>query len=199
MLPEPLLVVRKLASVFDVLQVDYLVGGSIASSLHGSYRSTQDVDFVADISMGKIGAFVAALQEEFYVDAEMIEEAIRTNSSFSVIHLPTMVKADVFLKKPTVWADWEWQRRTIERIGSDDSAFAIYVASPEDMVLQKLYWFQLGGRVSERQWNDVQGILKVQSATLDLSYLIRGASELNLMTLLTEALKEADIPMRDAE
>jgi hypothetical protein len=69
----------------------------------------------------------------------------------------------------------------------------LLVASPEDMILQKLVWFRLGGGVSDRQWKDVQGMIQVQLPTLDFAYLNRWAAELKLTELLQEALEEAGI------
>ena len=61
------------------------------------------------------------------------------------------------------------------------------------MILQKLAWFQMGGGVSERQWGDVQGVLKVQSPNLDYAYLQHWATELGLSALLQKAFSEADL------
>jgi hypothetical protein len=193
MLPEPLLVVRIMVRIFESLNISYLVGGSVASSIHGIYRSTNDVDFVADIKIEDVDLLVAAMSSEFYVDADMIREAIETQSSFNVLHLPTMVKVDIFLFKPIPWKMEEWARRRVEVIGSEDNSVEILVASPEDMVLQKLVWFRLGGGVSDRQWSDIIGILKVQAEKLDYAYLRRWAEELDLSELLQKALEDAGI------
>lgn len=67
----------------------------------------------------------------------------------------------------------------------------LYVASPEDTLLQKLRWFEMEGCVSERQWDDILGILKVQRSRLDLDYVERWSSELGLGDLLRKALEEA--------
>ena len=87
MLPAPILVVAKLASVLDALGIRYLVGGSVASSVYGIPRATQDVDLVADMKLSHVDAFTGALSGEFYVDADMINDAIRRRASFNVIHL----------------------------------------------------------------------------------------------------------------
>src|SRR5262249_27831531 len=92
MLPEPLLVVTRLARAFDDLAVRYVVGGSLASSLHGVPRATQDVDLVAEIGLEHVEALERALADEFYLDAVMIRDAIRRRASFNVVHLQTMFK-----------------------------------------------------------------------------------------------------------
>ncbi|HIP95637.1 MAG TPA: hypothetical protein EYH32_00295 [Anaerolineae bacterium] len=75
----------------------------------------------------------------------------------------------------------------------EEPAREFYLASPEDVILHKLDWFRLGGGVSERQWNDVLGVLKVQALSLDLAYLQRWAAELGLTGLLDQAFNEAGI------
>jgi hypothetical protein len=123
----------------------------------------------------------------------MIRDAIRERGSFNVIYLDTMYKADVFIPKQTPWAGEQMARRRPERFGEGDQAVILSVASAEDMVLQKLEWFRMGGGVSDRQWGDVLGILKVQAGSLDDDYLRRWADEPGLSDLLGKALEEAGI------
>jgi hypothetical protein len=66
-----------------------------------------------------------------------------------------------------------------------------YVASAEDTVLTKLEWYRMGSEVSERQWRDVLGVLKVQAERLDLAYLRRWAAALGVADLLEQALSQA--------
>ena len=65
-----------------------------------------------------------------------------------------------------------------------------YVASAEDIILAKLEWYRLGGEVSDRQWRDILGVLKVQAGRVDLDYLRHWAAELKVDDLLQRALKE---------
>jgi hypothetical protein len=68
-----------------------------------------------------------------------------------------------------------------------------YVATAEDTILAKLEWYRLGGDVSERQWCDVLGVMKVQADRLDLAYLRQWAAQLNISDLLERAIKEAGL------
>lgn len=65
------------------------------------------------------------------------------------------------------------------------------VPRAEDVVLLKLDWYRAGGEVSERQWGDVLGVLKVAAGDLDRGYLSRWAAELGIADLLDRALAEA--------
>jgi len=187
-LAEPIQITQRLAREFERLGIRYLVGGSLASSLHGIPRATNDVDMVAEIREKHIGELVEALEAEFYIDAEMIQDAIRHQSSFNVIHFATMFKVDVFILRNDEIAREEMQRRGQYQL-SDDPDETLFLASAEDIIVQKLYWYQLGGKVSERQLTDVLGVIQVQGSQLDGAYLNRMAQRHGVLDLLTQALQ----------
>ncbi len=188
--PEPIAVTLEVARVLECLRVRYAVGGSMASSLHGRPRSTDDVDIVADIREEHVDALVDAWRDSYYVDAAMIREAIAHRSSFNIIHLATMMKIDVFVAGVDPLSHEELDRARPRRVGSDD-AEQLVLASAEDTVLQKLRWYRLGGEVSERQWTDVIGVLEVCRGTIDRAYLRRWAPALGVDDLLERAITEA--------
>ena len=123
------------------------------------------------------------------MDAESIRDAVRHRSSFNVIHLETMFKVDVFVRKQRPFDQAQFERRVAQVVATDPERTA-YVASPEDVVLAKLERFRLGGEVSDRQWRDVLGVLKVQGERLDLVYLRRWAAALKIADLLEQALAQ---------
>lgn len=189
MLSEPILVVASIARTFDALGIRYLVGGSVASSLYGIPRATQDVDLVADIQLSQVDAITSAMAGEFYVDADMIRDAIRRRASFNVVHLATMFKADVFLIQGDSWSREEMRRARTEELSLPDGKVNIRFASPEDTLLHKLIWYKLGNQISDRQWSDILGVLKVQGDVLDQAYLDRWAPLLDVYDLLVRARK----------
>lgn len=191
MLPEPFQVMEKVASAFNRLGIVYFIGGSLASSIYGAPRATQDVDLVADLRREQVDAFVAALQPGFYVDEEMILDALARRSSFNVIHKETMLKVDVFIPADTAWAAKELSRRRPETIGQGEESVELIFASAEDTLLHKLWWYREGGEVSDRQWRDVQNIIKIQGDLLDHEYLDKWAHEAGVHDLLDRAFKEA--------
>lgn len=195
MLADPIQVVVRVAEALTSAGIPYLVGGALASSQYGIPRSTQDVDLIADLQAKHVPALLAALGDEFYIDAEMVQEAIRHRSSFNAIYLQTMYKVDVFLPRAGPWACQELARRRTETVGSGGDAVSLYFCSPEDIVLHKLDWYRLGGGVSDRQWNDVLGVLKIQGADLEADYLRHWASELGLADLLDRAARDARITL----
>lgn len=178
--------------LLDDMEVPYVIGGSVASTVHGMVRTTVDVDIVADLKPEHVGRFVAELSEQFYVDEVTVRQAISQRASFNLIHLATMVKVDIFLPQDREFDRQQLARRTAERV-HPDSDETIWVLTAEDVILAKLDWFRQGGGVSERQWRDVLGVIKTQGARLDREYLLQVAAQLSIRDLLTRAFREIDV------
>jgi hypothetical protein len=98
---------------------------------------------------------------------------------------------DVFIVKKKLYDQGAVKRRKKDTLDDDGSIPEVYLASPEDVVLSKLDWFQRGGQISEKQWKDILGVLQVQKGYLDLDYLNLWAVELGLADLLKKAFAEA--------
>jgi hypothetical protein len=179
--------------VFSEMNIPYYVCGSLASSAYGVSRSTQDIDLVSDISRNAANDFYERLKDKYFLDLNMMLEAIDKKSSFNLIHLDTMLKIDVFILR-----DEHYHRSTFERITQDsieqhENAINVFVASPEDVILSKLLWYKASNESSEKQWLDILGILKVQNKRLDIESLQYWAKELNVKDLLHKAFDESDI------
>ena len=175
---------------FEKLGIAYYIGGSVASSAYGIARATMDVDLVANVKIRQVNRLVKALEADYYIDAEMIRDAIHRSTSFNLIHLETMIKIDVFIVKDEPYDSKALTRRQPDTL-DEESSRKFYLSSPEDIILNKLQWYQRSGRVSQRQWKDVSGILKVQAGKLDLEYLKYWASKLNLSDLLNRSFDDA--------
>jgi hypothetical protein len=173
----------------ETLGVPYQVGGSVASSFLGVSRATQDADIAADLRPRHAAPFAAALQGAYYADAERIAQGIRSRGSFTVIHLPTAYKVDVFVSKGDPFAREAMDRRV--RMEVPGLGRPLDFTSAEDIVLHKILWYREGGGVSDRQWYDLQGVLRVQGAALDVAYLQTWAERLGISDLLRRALDEA--------
>jgi hypothetical protein len=189
---EAFQVLLEVVRVLEDLDVLYVVGGSLASSLHGIPRSTQDADLVAALRMDHITPFIGRLEGAFYLSPERAEAAVRRRTSFNLIHLKTLIKVDLFVFSETPLARQEMARRQVLPIPGEREAH-LQIASPEDTILQKLLWYRKGGEVSERQWNDILGILKVQGRALELSYLKEWAERSGIADLLARAFEDSGV------
>jgi hypothetical protein len=178
---------------FEDIGIRYQIGGSVASSAYGIARATLDVDLVADIGENQVYSFVDRIHASCYVDEDRVRDAIARRTSFNIIHLESMIKVDVFILKLHPYDQAAFARARLENLEEGESNRRHYLSSPEDVILNKLGWYRQGGCVSERQWNDVLGVLKVQQSSLDREYLRRWAEELNLLDLLLRARKDAGI------
>lgn len=179
-------------AVFERLGVPYVVVGSMASSAHGFPRTTNDADIVADLGSDHAADVVSALQPAFYVERAGVERAVAQYRSFNAIHLASAFKVDVFVPPPDGFGRQQLARRTRERLGPEPEARALYVATAEDVVLSKLEWYRASGEVSDRQWLDLLGVIKVQGEALDRTYLRTWAARLGLEGLLERALAMVD-------
>ena len=186
------LIWEQVIEAFEQLGIAYHIGGSVASSAFGIFRASADIDLVADFRAQHVAQFVDLLQSDFYLDEEMIREAIHEKSSFNLIHVETGYKVDVFVLKNRPYDRQAFNRAEPITLSDSPDARAFFVAAPEDVILNKLLWYQMGGGVSERQWIDIVGVIKVQVNRLDFGYMQQWAKELDVAALLDRAIAQAD-------
>ncbi len=185
--PEGLRVAFLVLEVLDRLGVPYHIGGSYASAVHGIPRQTQDVDLVVDLRKDLVRDLVQALAGEFYVDDDAVARAVKERGSCNLVHLTTGIKINLFVKGSTAFDMAEFDRRVTVRLG-EETPREVFVKSAEDTLLRKLLWYRLGGEASDRQWEDVGGILSVQAERLDMAYLRDWADRLGVRDLLDRLL-----------
>ncbi|HMG23677.1 MAG TPA: hypothetical protein VK607_20225 [Kofleriaceae bacterium] len=170
----------------DALGITWLVGGSVASSILGEPRATADVDLVADLRGRHVSPLFAALVETYYIDEDAAKAAVQTRGAFNVIQLASMTKVDIYCSADEPLAREELARRIFIEVEGQ----RLPCATAEDIILQKLLWFVEGGGVSDRQWRDIRGVVRVQGDALDRAYLERHATSRGVLDLLHRALNE---------
>lgn len=183
-------VTLEFTEALEELGIPYFVAGSIASIVHGMVRTTMDADVVAAIGVEHVSPLAERLARAFFVDAEALQAAVAGNRQANVIHRDTMFKVDVYPMDREGYQQMELARRVRVPL-SEDGERAAFIASAEDTVLSKLVWYRKGEEVSERQWRDVLGILKIQGDRLDLSYMWQWATSLGVADLLERAMVAA--------
>lgn len=191
--PDIVAAAEPVVKAFEKLGVPYYIGGSVASSAYGVARATLDVDMVSDLKPEHVHPLAEMLESDYYIDEKMILDAIHRSSSFNLMHLETMLKVDVFVVKDRPYYKEAFKRKRKDSLDEEQGAAEFYLASSEDIILSKLEWFRMGGNVSERQWGDVLGVLKVQGDSLDVKYLRYWAAELGIADLLEQAFRDAGI------
>ncbi|MBI2180358.1 MAG: hypothetical protein HYU31_06015 [Deltaproteobacteria bacterium] len=161
---------------FTRLGVPYLVTGSVASMAYGEPRLTNDIDIVAGIREEHIPSLVAAFPADvFYLSAAAIQEAIRRQGQFNIIHPGSGLKVDVIIRKETPFDRSRFARaRVIRPAESYEATFA----AAEDVIIKKMEYYREGG--SDKHLRDITGILKVSAQEIDEGYIVEWSERLGL-------------------
>lgn len=171
MMVTDLAVAFEVGAQLDAIDVVWLVGGSVASSLFGEPRAAANIDIVADLRERHILDVVRRLPA-FHIESEDVHRAVATRGSFNAIHIDTITKVDIFCSKDDPLSHEQLGRRVpIEVFGH-----TLPVSSPEDVILQKLLWYVEGGRLVDRQWRDALGVARIRGGLLDRAYIERHAA-----------------------
>ena len=175
----------------DEAGVEYMLTGSLASSLQGEPRATHDIHLVIAIrtSPGDVARRLRAAfpEPEFYLDEEAIRNAIATASMFNMIDTREGNKVDFWV----LTADDFDQARFARRTAEDFEGVRLQISRPEDTILMKLRWAQMSGG-SEKQFGDALRVYEVQHGLLDQSYLDAWAARLGVAALLARLRSEAE-------
>lgn len=174
-------------AAFTQLGIAYLIGGSVASSAHGTPRSTLDVDLVADLRSEHVDALCATLRGSYYAEPELVRQAIARHACVNFLHLDSGYKVDVFVLGESDYDRLAFTRTVERRLPGDPQGRLFRMATAEDVLLRKLLRYRSGDEVSDRQWHDILGVLRVQMATHDHAYLHRWATHLRVDDLLARA------------
>jgi hypothetical protein len=178
-----------LARVADLLgkaQVPYMLPGSYASSVHGTPRASQDIDIVIAPTQPQLSVLLKLLPDtEYYVSNEAALDAFVRESQFNVIDFATGWKVDFIIRRGREFSRTEFERRRLLEL----DGLALYVASPEDVLVAKLEWAKLGA--SSRQIEDAAGIVRLQGGQLDTIYVQRWVDSLGLQEQWAAALERA--------
>lgn len=180
-------IVELLATIVAALEragIPHMVAGSVASTYHGRPRTTQDIDVVISPDPAALSSFVDSLDpERFYVGDAI--GALARRDQFNIIETGTGWKVNLIIRSDRPFSHKEFERRQPVELGP----VSTYVATPEDTVLAKLEWAAASG--SDRQVDDIVGVLEVVGDDIDHAYLRHWAGELGVTDLLDQALERA--------
>lgn len=179
---EPFDLLRIVVERLESLGLDYLVTGSMATIAYGEPRLTNDLDIVIALPMEQVEAFCAAFpEEEFYLSRDAVREAVRDRRQFNIVHFASGLKIDAIIPKAEAFEESRRSRGKALSVGPD---WSVRFASPEDVILRKLQYYQMGG--SEKHLRDIAGVFKIQGPALDLIYLDEWAGHLGVAHIWRE-------------
>jgi hypothetical protein len=178
----------RVCAALDAVGVPYFLGGSLASSLQGEPRASNDIDVVIDMPVDAVARFSQALGPDFDVDQEALAEAIRLRRSWNIFFLPLVFKVDLFQRGAGAFDQSEFGRRRLFQLAPGKELF---VKTAEDSVIRKLLWYREGDEASTHQWRDVVEILRVSGPALDQAYLAKWVAALELGPLFERASLQA--------
>jgi hypothetical protein len=166
---------EKLRTALEAADIPYFVSGSFASAAHGVPRSTNDIDIVIAPTEEQVEALLRQFPSESYAtDLEDARDAFARKSLFNVVDYSTSWKVDFIVSDLSAFDLTRFARKSVVNI----AGVRLYAASPEDILVTKLWWAKLGE--SERQIRDAAGILTVQGRALDWAYIEKWVGLLQL-------------------
>ncbi len=178
----------KVVQALDDVGVEYMLTGSVASSLQGEPRSSHDIDVVVAIDKNAARDLIKSFPPpRFYLDEESVVEAIARRDIFNLIDVTAGDKVDFWLLTDEPFDRMRFSRRRVEEV----MGMHIVVSTPEDTILAKLRWAKLSGG-SEKQFTDALRVYEVQFGTLDIDYLRDWAKKIGVVDLLKKIETEAE-------
>jgi hypothetical protein len=176
--------------VVDVLEeqgITYLLVGSLASGVYGEPRMTQDIDVVVELRPDQVARLCQAFPApEYYVAEKAAREAVATGGQFNVIHPASANKIDFMLARRDAWGLSQVSRRRREEILPGRPG---YTAAPEDVILGKLWYYQVGG--SEKHLRDIAAMLQLSGDEIDMGYIEHWARQLGVTEVWQTVLGRA--------
>jgi len=162
------------------LQLPFMLVGSFSSNMYGEERTTQDADFVIQLTR-PLGELAAALGPRFRLDSQLSFETVTMTSRYVAEFEEGPFKIEFFLLRDDPY-DQERFRRRVAKPFRDRTVF---VPTAEDVVVQKLRWSR------PKDIIDARLVIAVQIGKLDLAYIRKWCAEFGKRDLLERLLIEA--------
>lgn len=186
---EPSDLLRYAAGVLENMRLRYFVTGSTATILYGEVRFTNDIDIVVDLPEAQVADFCRQFPSgQFYISTEAALDAVRTRGQFNIIHPESGLKIDVIIPAENAFNASRFARARWVEAGNDLEAC---FCSPEDAIIKKLEYYQLGG--SDKHLRDIAGILKVSRGQIDMEYINEWAAALGVAEIWEAARRCASM------
>jgi hypothetical protein len=177
-------ILKSVTARLEAAGISYMVTGSMATNFYATPRMTRDIDLVVELEEADVERVATLFQDEYYIDREMVRQAVRNQSMFNMIHSTVVVKVDCVVRKDSEYRRQEFSRRRTVIIDGRP----ITIVAPEDLILSKLEWAKESH--SQMQLDDVRNLLR-SVENLDYAYLDRWADRLGLTELCREVQHDA--------
>jgi hypothetical protein len=174
----------QLHAIFAMVNVPYYITRGVAAITYGEPHTTRDLDVVISVPRQTINSLVVALEvADFYVPG--VEDAVSGRMrTLQITQVTTISRADLVLAEENEYEQLKFQRR---RLITLPNGTQVYLALPEDVVVNKLRWGQQSQ--SEKQWRDVLGVLKIQQDHLNYNYMHQWAAAFDLSEQLDQVTR----------
>jgi hypothetical protein len=181
---------KVISSLFAKYKIPYMITGAWSVIYYGRPRASHDIDYVVELGKKDIPRVIRALQSlspDFSFDKDAMREAIEKRHMFQILHLPTVLKFNIWLLKENDSFDVSrFKRRKTMKILEQN----MVLASAEDTILQKLRWYK--DAEIEKHIVDAAFVYQIQKRNLDIKYLQLWAKQLSLTKFLIQ-LEEIDL------
>lgn len=174
-------ILKLVASRLNDAEIDYMLSGSVALTFYGKPRMTRDIDIVILIPLRAVDRFVKLFDADFYIDRDMVEDAVRNQSMFNIIHLETVIKVDFIIRKNQEYRILEFNKRKKMQLEDQE----VSVVSLEDLIISKIYWAK--DSFSELQIKDIVSLIDLD---VDMAYVRDWCSRLGLDLILKRVMDE---------
>ena len=179
---------KKVLAILEEHHIDYMITGSLVSSIQGEPRTTHDIDILVNITRASIPALVNAFQPpDYYISEAAIEDAIRLKSMFNLLDTKEGDKTDFWILTDDAFDRSRFNRKVTEKI----LRLSMNISTPEDTILMKLKWAKLSGG-SEKQFTDALRVYEIQFENLDINYIKLWVNYLQVHELWERLIKEAN-------
>lgn len=176
---EELEVLKTVTARLDAAGIPYMVTGSMAANYYAVPRMTRDIDLVVELQERDADRLVELFQDQFYVDGEMVRQAVLKHTMFNLIHTTFVIKVDMVVRKESDYRREEFSRRRLASV----EGHAFQIVAPEDLILSKLEWAK--DSRSEVQLSDARNLV-AGVPDLDRDYLRLWAGRLGVESMYRE-------------
>lgn len=166
-------VLKTVITRLDSAGIPYMVSGSIAANFYTTPRMTRDIDIVIELEKEDAEKLFSLFSDDFYIDIESAKVAIRDKQMFNIIHNEAIIKVDFIIRKDIEYRKIEFERRRSIIF----EGLRIYITSPEDLIISKLYWAK--DSFSEMQIRDVENLMNTLPG-LDRGYIAKWVQQLGI-------------------